>query len=366
MKPAVLHVATRYLRGGSERRIADATSALDEFDHDVAVGSDSDTELLRHQIRPRRIFTVRRLIREIRPHHDIAAVLELRRIISEGGYDAVFTHQSKGGIVGRLAARLAGGVPVIHSLSSASFGPGYSPMMSWVQRSVERLLDHFTSAYSAVGSDLADRFVANGVAPEKIMVIRSGAVPSKPPGSDMRQRVVSAYGLDPDRPILAVVGSIDDRKNIMNLPEVLSNLDTKYQVLVVGDGQRRDDLEQSTARWDVIFTGHVSDAVDLIAGSDRLLLLSRSEGLPQVLAQAGATGTPFVSFPVDGAAELRSLGASGQVVPLDDYRAMAHSLDQPVNGAARDHLEIRFDVSSWETERIRASYRELARSVGLL
>ncbi|MPZ53191.1 MAG: glycosyltransferase [Acidimicrobiia bacterium] len=371
MPPAILHVATRYLRGGSERRISDAVDALDQYDHDVVVGSDSDVDLLIALVGPRRVFQIPTLVRPIRPHKDLITVSRLRRLISRGAYAAVFTHQSKGGMLGRMATGLVPGVPVVHSLSSASFGPGYSGAMSTVQASLEKWMDRFTDAYTAVGSDLAERFVSNGVSREKITVIRSGALPQDPTMPDPRGRLVATYDLDPHRPILALVGTIDDRKNIMALPQVLALVATDYQVLVVGDGYRRADLEREMANWDVTFTGHVRNAVDYIAGADRLLLLSRTEGLPQVLAQSGAVGTEFVSYPVDGSTELRELGARGRIAPLDDLDALARCLDIPVDRRSHEPAvmensdPVLFDSSSWDPEEIRKGYQRLAGWVGL-
>ena len=48
----VLHIATRYRRGGSEQRIRDIVAALDDCDHVVIVGDDSDLELARPSSRP--------------------------------------------------------------------------------------------------------------------------------------------------------------------------------------------------------------------------------------------------------------------------------------------------------------------------
>lgn len=48
----VMHVFTRFRRGGSERRIRDIVAAVPEFDHTVMVGPDSDLDLARAQLAP--------------------------------------------------------------------------------------------------------------------------------------------------------------------------------------------------------------------------------------------------------------------------------------------------------------------------
>ncbi len=61
--------------------------------------------------------------RDIHPPTDAYALLQLTRLIRQGGYDIVHTHSSKGGILGRVAARL-NGVPTVHTPNGFYFlGP---------------------------------------------------------------------------------------------------------------------------------------------------------------------------------------------------------------------------------------------------
>ena len=52
---------------------------------------------------------------------------------------------------------------------------------------------------------------------------------------------------------------------------------------------------------DVGILGYVKPVEPLLWRADVLVLLSDAEGLPQVLVQAAAAGTPFVTYEVDGA-----------------------------------------------------------------
>ncbi len=63
--------------------------------------------------------------------------------------------------------------------------------------------------------------------------------------------------------------------------------------------------------------------------ADALVLLSRVEGLPQVLVQAAAAGTPFVSYEVEIVVGPRASGPRGggrRLVPSGDLRAAAVAL----------------------------------------
>ena len=60
-RPQVIHIATRYLRGGSERRIGDIVRAFPEADHHLVVGADSDPELATDKYYSRSAWQVKEL-----------------------------------------------------------------------------------------------------------------------------------------------------------------------------------------------------------------------------------------------------------------------------------------------------------------
>ena len=90
------------------------------------------------------------------------------------------------------------------------------------------------------------------------------------------------------------------------------------------------------------------------------MLLSRAEGLPQVLVQAAAVGTPFVVTEVDGADELLELGAAGTVVEQGDVIGAARAL-LPYLRWRRSPPEPAIDLTPWraETDGARRSGRRL-------
>src|SRR5688572_30060189 len=188
--PVVLHVITRYQRGGSERRVQDSIRALPGMRHHLLLGAESDVDLARSQTGAERVWVLPSLVRQVDPVRDVRALASLRRLLRRGRYAAVVTHQSKAGVLARTAAAL-GGPPAVHSLSMASFGPGYGRLESALFMRVERALAGRTAAYCVVGADLADRFAAVGVPRDRLHVVRSGVpLPGPlPPRTEARARL---------------------------------------------------------------------------------------------------------------------------------------------------------------------------------
>ncbi|MGY1620130.1 glycosyltransferase [Geodermatophilus sp. SYSU D00691] len=378
--PTALHVCTRYRRGGSERRLRDCIRAVPELRHHVLLGEDSDLELARAQTGAEHVESLPSLVRPVSPARDLAAVYALWRLIRSRRYAVVVSHQSKAGVLTRLAASAGSGVPAVHSLSMASFGPGYGRLENWLFPRLERGLGPRTSAFCVVGSDLAHRFASVGVPVDRLHVVRSGVpLPTQLRGrAEARQLLDLRHGTRPGRRLICYVGSLEPRKNPLLLAALLRRLHDRCpdapDLLVLGDGPERARLTAELAALGLadhaVLAGHVAEpehVQDAFRGADLVVLLSDAEGLPQVLVQAAAAGTPFVAFDVEGVREVLALGAQGSAVPLGRVDDAADAAQQWLASPPTACREPLADLSTWSPEAIADAYRAVFdRVVGTL
>ena len=365
-RPQVIHVATRYLRGGSEARIQDIVRALPDVDHHLIVGAESDVDLARERLDPASLTVVRSLVREPNPRSDVSAFLRLVSLFRSTPHHLLVTHQSKAGILGRSAGRWVGRASIVHSLSMASFGPGYPRWQDYLFRTLEARLARATDGFTVVGADLAGRYPRIGVAPHKFHVVRSDAGLFPRPAAVDRIEAREVTGLPLDRPIVLYLGSLEPRKNVLDLVDLLDRSvrarrsHARPFLVVAGQGPLEEPLRESLRRrglaGDSVLLGFVERPASLVAAADALVLLSRVEGLPQVLVQAAAAGTPFVSYEVDGARELLDLGAVGAVVPTGDLPAAADALSRVLSS---DRPAATVDLASWSPDAIAEAYRRV-------
>jgi hypothetical protein len=112
-KIKVLHAITRLDRGGlAENTLLTVSQAnMDRYEVSLVAGPTEDqrssTEVL-GRARGVHMPAAPHLVRNVSPFADLHEVWELWRLMWQGRFDIVHTHTSKVGLLGRLAARLAG------------------------------------------------------------------------------------------------------------------------------------------------------------------------------------------------------------------------------------------------------------------
>lgn len=365
MAPGILHLCTRYRRGGSEQRLRDLVAAVDA-DHRVVIGAESDLDQARADMPDAEVTVSTRLVRPPSPIRDPLALTDLLRSLRSDPVDLLVSHQSKAGLLARTVSRLTG-VPTIHSLSMASTGPGYGLVSGLVFGAAERMAATWADRYLVVGADLGRRAVANGVPQERCQIVRSTVAFPSPGGSrSERKRSIPAVADVAARPWVVVVGSLDRRKNVARLPRLLrlildrADPDRDPILLIAGEGPERAaitaEIERHQLHHHVRLLGHVGWAADLIAAADLQILISRAEGLPQVLVQGAAADTPFVCYEVDGPNELIELGARGTIVVREAEHDLADAAVRWLS-QRQESTAARADLSSWRPDVVADGYR---------
>ncbi|MBO5952775.1 MAG: glycosyltransferase [Oscillospiraceae bacterium] len=142
-------------------------------------------------------------------------------------------------------------------------------------------------------------------------------------------------------------GRLDAQKNFPLLIEAFAKFHEThpdYKLVIYGEGQQRETLEKLAAEklpegvWSM--PGRVSDLPQRIARCSIFALSSDYEGVPNVLIEAMAVGTPAVSTDCapGGAAALIENGKNGLIVPVGDAKSLAESLaymaDHPAEAVA--------------------------------
>ena len=364
----VLHIITRLIVGGAQENTLLSVEGLDglpEYEVTLATGVDNGPEgdLLERARRTTRLVIVPELGRSINPLSDVVAFYKLYRLIRKGRYHIVHTHSSKAGVLGRVAAKLAGTPIVVHTLHSLVFHD-YQPWLInrlwWVVKKIcAPMTDHFIS----VSSIISQKAIAAGIGPpEKFTTIYSGMeldwfLDSNVDAAAVRRE----FGIPENAPVVGKIARLFSLKGHDQLldaaPEVVRrHPDVRF--FLIGDGLLYEHLRNRAREAGIlenfVFAGLIprERIPEMIAGMDIVVHTSLREGLARVLPQALAMGKPCVSFDIDGAPEVVIPGETGYLVKPGDDRELADAIS-----ALLDNPELRAGMGEAGRQRVDPAFR---------
>ncbi len=132
---------------------------------------------------------------------------------------------------------------------------------------------------------------------------------------------------------LVAVGRLDRQKGFDMLIDAMRPIRDalpEARLTIYGEGHERASLEARRNRLglaDSVFLPGACPPGEWIEGQDILVVSSRFEGFPNVIAEAAVSGLPVVSFDCDyGPRELIRQGENGLLVPAEDSAALARSV----------------------------------------
>jgi glycosyltransferase involved in cell wall biosynthesis len=348
----VLHVITRLIVGGAQENTLLTAIGQHRLGMEVTLlaGPDPGPEGDLHQAARKggvALHVLPRLVRPIRPLNDLVALLQIYHFIKRGGFDVVHTHSSKAGILGRIAARLAGVETVVHTLHGLAFHPYQAAWKNALYIRLKRNVAPLSDFIIGVSQKTIDGALAAGIGRRHQYVkVFSGMdlqpfleIGSRMTVAEARRRLSIPEGA-------LVVGKIarlfplKGHDLFLRAAARIAAEETECRFLFVGDGILRREIEEQARKLGIgertIFAGLVppEEVASYIQAMDVVVHTSLREGIPRVIPQAGAVGKPVVTYDLDGAPEVVRDGVSGFLVPPGD-----------VEGVARKTLELLRDPS---------------------
>lgn len=285
------------------------------------------------------------MTRKITPILDLKSVIKLYRYFKSEKPLIVHTHTPKAGIVGMLAAKLAG-VPIrLHTVAGM-------PLMETLglKRKILNLVEKFT--YS-----LATKVYPNSKGLQEIILKENFAKPSKlkvlGKGSsngidtayfdpelyseDLRDQFRRELKIEPDQMVFIFVGRIVSEKGINELVSSFVKLHKIYssiRLLLIGPFE--EDLDPiSPENYKIIQTheaiiheGYQADIRKYLSISQVLAFPSYREGFPNVVMQAGAMEVPAIVTNINGCNEIITENSNGLIIPVKDEKALFNAMEK--------------------------------------
>jgi len=318
------------------------------------------------------------LVHPIRPPQDIAGIFRLARWMRARRFDIVHTHTSKGGFMGRIAARMAGVPVVLHTAHGLPFHEASPWAKIKAYSALKRVAALCCDKIISVSREHARWIVELGIAPaEKVTVIRNGVRIGEAPTDEGKRAARRRLGLPESAPVLLCAGRLVRQKNYADMLRALIPLSARFpklRLLIAGDGPLEEQLGSLAGRLEVrdsvSFLGFRSDVPDLLAACDVVPMTSLWEGLPLALLEAMAAARPCVAYAIMGVREVIRDGETGILAPPGQPEALAGGiaglLEQPERAAqmgrmARSQVQAEFAMERFLAEH-EALYADLVRA----
>jgi glycosyltransferase involved in cell wall biosynthesis len=251
---------------------------------------------------------------------DVAGASALARLVRSGRFDILHAHDYKANALARLLWP-AGGYRII----ATAHGYNRTTRREGCYYALEKLLLRSVDAVICPSRHLADQLARSGVSRSRLHYVPNAIAVEDWPYHPRHRR--------PDGLRVLYAGRLSPEKNVPALLEAAAALrqrGRRLQVEIAGEGPQRGALEEQAATLGlsdaISFLGLRDDVAELMARSDVFVNPSLTEGMPNTVLEALASGLPVIATDVGATRELVVHEQTGLLVPPGDAGALADAI----------------------------------------
>ena len=236
--------------------------------------------------------------------------------------DLVNTHTSKGGVLGRVAAKsVSRKLSVVHTFHGHLIYGYFAKYKIFVFTLIEKFLVLFTDAAASITQETQDSLRRLKIGKRmKWQVIRLG-IP-------INQTTFLAPKSN-NKTNLLWVGRFTDIKDPFYAVSVIQELERllpgKFDLTMVGGGELLEELKLGLKSLPISFTGWLDKPFESVGYFDLLLLTSKNEGMGLVMLEAANYSKATVARDVGGVGEFLINNKNGFLIS-GDFKEMAHKI----------------------------------------
>lgn len=318
-KIKVMQVIARMNVGGPAVIVADLMRGLDKnrFEQILVTGhcDENEADYLDTVATDICATRIAGLGRSISPLADLRAFLTLIATIRRENPDVIHTHTAKAGVLGRIAAMIAGGkAERIHTFHGHLLHGYFKGWKVKLVIAIEKFLASHTDYLIAVGNQVKEDLLAAGIGKREQFETFFPGLPT-PPQFD-KSELRKSLGLSADLLYCTFVGRLTHIKRPDRLLDVAAasvGRGLELHFLVAGEGElfEKSKARAEAERLPVTFLGWRKDIAEIFASSDIAILTSDNEGIPLTLIQAAQAGLPIVAPNVGSISDIVLDGQTG-------------------------------------------------------
>lgn len=310
---------------------------------------------------------------------DVAALLKLRRLVTEARPDVIHAHSSKAGALARALVMLGVRQPVFYTPHAYYGLSGKGGMKSRVFNAVETVLGRIGTTINLSEGERAFARDSLKIPQARLRLIANpvDCVRFRPADAAKRKEIRAALGVPTDAILMGSVGRLAFQKDPLTLYRAFAKACQKRPELWLyhlGEGELSAECaalaDQLGIRSRIVRQTYLSEPLSFYQALDGMILTSRYEGLSFAVLEALACDLPVVLSQVPGNNDFTEMGLSHcWSAGKEDVDGFAEVIGQWAQdcGLGRDsnHREIAESRFSQEAC-FGAIVREYEQKVGLL
>ncbi len=350
----ILHITHSLNIGGLERVVLDLAKGFKKRGHIVGICCLDGKEPLGKEAEDEGIKVISL---NKKPGITWSIPLRIAKIINEGKFNLIHTHNEAGLVYGVPAAFLARISNIIHTEHGKE--PGYDDKNAL--KIAEKFLLKKVKHVVTVSHDLKKKIVASSrIDKSKVLVIPNGIDVEYFHQPQFREEKRKTYGIGQDDFVIGNIARMVPLKNHRFLISIFKQLvrdHPELKLILVGDGPIRHELKAYSESLGLsnsaIFLGERKDVAALLSIFDLFILPSLTEGISITLIEALAARIPVIASDVGGNSEIIENGKTGLLMPLDQtqswikaIRSLVESEEKRISllGNAKTEVTKRFSL----------------------
>ncbi|MDK7674209.1 glycosyltransferase family 4 protein [Weeksella virosa] len=309
------------------------------------------------------------MTRSITPIQDLKALIQLIQLFRKEKPHIVHTHTPKAGLLGMMAAKIAGVPHRLHTVAGMPLTVATGSKRHLLNQMEKLTYACATKVYpNSFGLEkiiLDEKFTS----PTKLKVIGNGSsngidtseFDPKKVSEETKKEIRKNLGIKEEDFVFLFVGRVVKDKGINELVQAFINLErnnTNCHLVIVGSYE--NDLDpvlpetekQINNHPKIHAVGYKSNVIDYFAMADVLTFPSYREGFPNVVMQAAAMQLNCIVSDINGCNEIITNSQNGWIVPVKDIEILANRMqwcvDNPIESKAMGMKNREIMLSDYE------------------
>ena len=288
--------------------------------------------------------------RKISPFYDLVTLYKLWNYFRKEKFDIIHTNNPKPGLLGQLAAKMAGAPIVINTIHGLYFQENSSKFKRRFFIIIEKMAAKCSDLIFSVNKEDMGTIVNERITKlEKIKYLGNGVDVEKFNSAKFSKEFVEQkkreFGIASDYKVVGIVARLVEEKGYLDLFEAFKLVIDKFPkiaLLVIGadelgkkDAINKEILKKYGIEKNVIFLGEKNNVNEIYPAMDVFVLPSHREGLPVSVLEAMAEKRPIVVTNIRGCREEVEDGKSGVLVPVKNPEKLAEAIVYLLNNPGK-------------------------------